>query len=138
MNLVSLLRLVGASMIVLALFHVVFWRTLNWNREVKALSPMAACAFAAQTFFIAFVLMGLGLLSLLRPHLLVTHSELARILLCWIVLFWLARLLMQPLAFDRAMKGGPLGRLRIGASLIWALYIAVYGMALLNQYGIVS
>ncbi len=49
--------------------------------------------------------------------------------------FWIARLAIQPLVFDRVMVTGwtksPV--LRIGATLLWVGYVAVYGAALRIQ-----
>jgi len=136
-SLIVLLRVAGASLVVLALLHAVFWRALNWDREVERLSPLNARVFAVQTFFIAFVLLALGLLSLARPELLLVRSELARVLLFGVVAFWVARLLIQPLVFDHLMRDGwtRSALVRIGAPLLWAAYVAVYGVALLRQFG---
>src|SRR5262249_21210374 len=96
-TLVVLLRMAGASLVVLALLHAVFWRALGWDRDFERLSPLNSRVFAVHTFFIAFVLLALGLLSLAKPELLLARTELARLLLCGVVLFWMARLLLQPL-----------------------------------------
>src|SRR5450755_2812344 len=77
-NMVVLLRAAGVSLIVLSLFHAVLWRALDWDQEVERLSPLNARVFLVHTFFIAFVLAALGLLSLIKPHLLLLPSELAR------------------------------------------------------------
>src|SRR5262245_52573762 len=137
LNLTVLLRLTGASIVLLSLLHAVFWRALNWDREVARLSPLNARVFAVQTFFIAFVLMGLGLLSLARPELFLARSELARVLLCGVVAFWVARLLLQPLVFDRVMRDGwtRSPAVRLGASLLWLAYVLVYAAALYRQVG---
>jgi len=132
-----LLRAVGTSLLALSLFHCVLWRTLAWDREIERLSPLNARVFAVHTFFIAFVLGAVGLLSLIRPDLLLAPSELARMLLAGIVAFWVARLAIQPLVFDPVMRLGwtrsPL--VRAGACLLWATYVGVYGMALVGQFG---
>jgi hypothetical protein len=87
------------------------------------------------TFFIAFVLAALGILSLSRPDLLLAPSELARLLLVGIFVFWAARLLIQPFVFDPAMRSGSLRSplLRIGLTVLWASYLVIYGAALLGQ-----
>jgi hypothetical protein len=140
MTLIALLRVAGASLIVLSLFHAVLWRTLDWGREIERLSPLNARVFSVHTFFIAFVLGALGLLSLARPELLVRPGELARLLLLAVVIFWIARLLIQHLVFDPVMRLGwtrsPV--LRGGASLLWVIYVAVYGAALFRQWGLVD
>jgi hypothetical protein len=132
-----LLRSAGASLVLLSVLHAVFWRALNWNSEIQRLSPLNGRVFAVHAFFIAFVLLALGLLSLAKPELLIVRSELARLLLTGVVLFWVARLLMQPLVFDRAMRDGwtRLALVRVGATLLWAAYAAIYGAALLRQVG---
>ena len=131
-----LLRAAGLSLIALSLFHLVLWRSLGWGMERARLSPLTASVFAVHTFFIAFVLCGLGLLSLARPELLLARSELGRLLLEGVVLFWVARFAMQPLVFDRAMREGWARRpvVRIGVSFVWLAYVLVYGAALLRQF----
>jgi len=130
-----MLRLSGATLMILALFHVVLWRSLHWDSEMERLSPLSARVFAVHTFFIAFVLFGLGLLSFARPDLLLARGELARLLLGGVVVFWVARLLLQPLVFDRAMRNGwtRSAVVRVGASILWAGYVVIYGAVLLKQ-----
>jgi hypothetical protein len=129
------LQLAGASLILLSLFHAVLWRSLAWDKEIERLSPLNARVFAVHTFFIAFVIGALGLLSLLEPRLLIVPGDLARWLLIGIVTFWIARLIMQPLVFDRVMQMGWMHSavLRACVSLVWLVYVAVYGAALLAQ-----
>lgn len=138
MSLALLLRVAGVSLVVLSLFHAVLWRKLDWGREMDRLSPLNARVFAVHTFFIAFVLAALGLLSAIQPELLLVPSELARLMLYAVVAFWVARLAMQPLVFDRVMVKGwtrsPV--LRMGASILWVAYVAVYGAALWRQLAV--
>jgi phosphoglycerol transferase MdoB-like AlkP superfamily enzyme len=134
---ITVLRLAGVSLLVLALLHAALWRTFRWGSEITRLSPINARVFVVHLIFIAFVLAALGLLSLLRPDLLLAKSDLARLLLYGIVAFWVVRLLFQPLVFDGALKEGWTSHpiVRIGANLLWAAYVAVYGAALLGQVG---
>ncbi len=62
-------------------------------------------------------------------------SDLARLLLYALVAFRLARLLLQPLVFDRAMTDGWTARpvVRVGATALWAGYVLIYGAALFLQ-----
>jgi hypothetical protein len=131
-SLSATLRAAGASLMGLSLLHAALWRKLKWHQESARLSPLNARVFAVHVFFIAFVLFALGLLSLARPDLLLSPSELSRLLLAAVVVFWLARLVLQPLVFDPVMVGGPFGSrsIRIGASLLWASYAVVYAAAL--------
>lgn len=137
MSLTLLLRVAGASLVVLALLHAALWRALGWGSEIERLSPLNARVFAVHTFFIAFVLCALGLLSLARPELLLAPSELARLLLAGVVVFWIARLLAQPLVFEPVMRSGWTRSLplRVGASVLFLSYVGIYGAALLRQLG---
>ena len=130
------LRIAGASLLVLTLFHIALWRALHWGSEITRLSAINTRVFVVHLLFIAFVLGALGLLSLLRPDLLLTPSELARFFLSAVVLFWAARLVIQPLVFDRVSTQGWTGRplVRLSASLLWAGYVALYGTALFRQF----
>lgn len=131
------LRAAGVSMVALALFHLALWRMLDWGRETTALSPLSARVFAVHTFFVAFILFLLGLLSALAPDLLLAPSALARWLLVGVVALWIARFVAQPLVFDPAMDRGWTGSraLRAGLYFMWASYVAVYGAALARQLG---
>ena len=137
MTLSMIVRLAGASLIVLSLFHAALWRALGWSREMRQLSPLTARVFAVHAFFVALVLMGLGLLSLGRPDLLLNPSELALLLSGGMVVFWTARLVLQPLVFDRPMRAGWTRSLplRVGVNVLWAGYVALYGAILCRQLG---
>jgi len=137
MTLSMIVRLAGASLIVLSLFHAALWRALGWGREMHQLSPLTARVFAVHAFFVALVLMGLGLLSLGRPDLLLNPSELALLLSGGMVVFWTARLVLQPLVFDRPMRVGWTRSLplRVGVNVLWAGYVALYGAILCRQLG---
>lgn len=140
MSLLVCLRIAGGSHVLLALLHTVLWRALGWHREIRTLSTLTARVFAVHTFFIALVLFGMGLLSLLHPELLVAPSPLARLLLLGIVIFWLARLALQCIVFDTAMREGWTRHVavRVGAMTVWASYVAIYGFAFAQQLGIGS
>ena len=135
MSFVLALRLVGASLVALSLFHMVLSRLLGWNHEAERLSPLNARIFMVHAFFVAFVVLGLGLLSLMRPDLLLAQSDLGRLLLGGIFIFWVARLLAQLLVFNSVMRTGWTDSrvLRVGATLLWTTYVLVYGAAFLQQ-----
>lgn len=130
-----LLRAVGASLLALALLHVVLWRVLKWTEELTKLTPLTARVFSVHLFFVVFVLVALGLLALGRPDLLVARSDLARLLLYAIVAFWAARLLAQPLVFDPVLALGSSWRLplRLVAFGGWSFYLLVFSAALFGQ-----
>jgi hypothetical protein len=129
------LRIAGATQIALGLAHVAFWRVFGWTAETARLSPLTARVFAAHTFFIAFLLVALGGLALGRADLLIAPSELAELVLGTSLVFWLLRLLAQPLVFDAALADAPpwLRALRAGAFALLSAYVVVYAWASANQ-----
>lgn len=133
------LRIAGGTLLGLSAFHYVLWRALAWDEEAARLSPLNARVFAVHTFFVAFVLAALGALSLARPELLVEESELARLVLSGVVLFWAVRLVLQPIVFDPRMReGGWTSSLLVRglAVMAFAGYTLVYGVALAHQLGL--
>ncbi len=132
-----LLRVVGASHLVLGIAHVEIWRRFGWSRELKQVSPLTARVFAVHTFFVAFVLAALGALALARPDLLVTRSDLARLLLGAALVFWALRMFAQPVIFDPVLLPGSRFRMpiRVAALLTFASYVYVYAWAFAAQLG---
>ena len=131
MSLSLVLRVMGASHIALGLGHVLIWRLFGWSREIAGLTPLTARVFAVHTFFISFVLVALGGLALGHPELLLGPSELSRLLLGAAALFWLLRLIAQPLVFDPFLLRGSIYRapVRGAAMLLFGAYVLVYGWA---------
>jgi hypothetical protein len=133
----SVWRLVGASQLALGLGHVALWRLFGWSRELTAVSALTARVFAIHTFFIAFLLVALGALEVLHPELLENRSELGRLLLATVTVFWTLRLLAQPLVFDPVLLRGSRFRtpVRFAATALFAGYVLVYALALGRQLG---
>ncbi len=58
------LQIIGSILILLSLIHVIFPKYFNWNKELKQLSLMNRQMMTVHTFFIAFILLLMGLLCL--------------------------------------------------------------------------
>lgn len=127
-----LIQAAGASHLALALAHVVLWRAFDWSGELHRLTPLSARVFVVHLAYVVFVLFALGWLGLARPQLLTGPGELARLLLCAILMFWSSRLIVQPLVFDPVLLRGSRLRpwVRSAAALLFASYVAIYAWAL--------
>jgi hypothetical protein len=136
-TLTVLLRVLGLGLFALGPLHAVLWRVLDWRGESRKLTSLNARVFFAHLASVVFGVMALGLLLLVRPELLVTRSELARVLLLGAVVFFGARLLAQPFFFDPVLARGRRGRtaLRIAATVGWLGCFFVLLLALLHQLG---
>lgn len=132
----TLMQISGVSLIALSLFHLVLWRMLGWTAQIAKLEPLTARVFAVHTFFVAFVLLGLGLVSVIYVDELCAKSVLARAFLIFVVVFWTARLMVQIFVFDPVLWRGRPWRVwaRLAASLAWLGYTSIYAAALHEQF----
>ncbi len=96
MNLLILnLQVLGISQMLLALVHIVFEKQFDWKRELAPLSLLNRQLMYVHTFFIAFVVFLIGLLSFFAAKHLVTPSPLAVYIATGLSIFWLVRLYTQ-------------------------------------------
>jgi hypothetical protein len=129
------LKVVGTSLLLLAVAHAFFPRRFNWGDELHRLSPLNRQIFQVHCFFIGLVLAMFGSLALCFTSALLERTALARIVLGGLVLFWLARLLVQFFVYDSSLWKGNRFNTRIHwlFSILWVYYVAVFGWALWNQ-----
>lgn len=88
------LKVIGGLLIVLALIHVVFPKYFNWKQELSALSLANRQIMYVHSFFIAFMVLLLGVLCVTSSADLVNTALGNRISL-GIGIFWGVRLLVQ-------------------------------------------
>jgi hypothetical protein len=94
-TLTLLLRVAGAGLILLAALHVPIGRRLNWRDEGARLSPVNASIFRVHAFFIALVLVMMGLPCLLDPSAFLERSRAGAWLAWSFSVFWTIRLFFQ-------------------------------------------
>ena len=88
------LRVIGFALVVLALLHAAFARYFNWRVEFAPVSLINRQMMYVHTFFVAFMVLLMGVLCLTSaPDLLATPLGRRVALGCGV--FWLARLLIQ-------------------------------------------
>src|SRR5687767_7182214 len=88
------LQLVGTLLIALALIHLIFPKYFNWKQELSSLSIINRQMMFVHTYFIAFVVLLMGLLCLTSSsELLNTH--LGKRISLGLGIFWAARLIVQ-------------------------------------------
>ena len=89
------LQIVGALLFVLGLSHTCFVRFFGWKRELPRLSLFTRQVFEVHCFFIALLLLLLGLLSFCCAGALLEPGPLSRALLAGMAAFWTCRLAVQ-------------------------------------------
>ena len=130
------LRIVGGTLIVLAVAHLYFARHLNWRAEAQRLSPVNRQIFHVHTFFICMILVLTGVLALAFPETLTARSALARLVLTGHVIFWGTRLLFQWFVYDAShWRGNRLNTMaHVLFTLLWLYFTLTYALALRLQY----
>jgi hypothetical protein len=132
---IELLRLLvvaaGAGQLALAAASLAIPRVLGWREETARLSPLTRRVFWTYAGYILGFHVAFGLLSTLRPGLLLDGSPLATGVCAFIAVYWGARLVIQFAWFRRAHVPSSL-RDRLAEAALVALFVAltlIYGAA---------
>jgi hypothetical protein len=130
------IQTVGALMMLLGTAHIFFGRYFGWRDELASLSLLTRQVFIVHCFFIALILVLLGICSLFYADTLLAPNDLSRLLLAGIVVFWLSRLLIQLFVFDSRIWRGRrfYAAMHIVFSLMWTYFVAIYSAALLMMW----
>jgi hypothetical protein len=135
MNIELNLRIAGGLLIGLSLLHVFFPRRFHWREELPRLSLLNRQVFQVHCFFIAVIVLMLGVLSLFFANALLEAGNLARIVLAGIIIFWLLRLIVQFFFYDASLWRGNRFHtfMHVALTLLWVYLLVVYGAALKVQ-----
>jgi hypothetical protein len=125
------IQIVGAMLLLLSVANLFFSRYFGWKKELASLSLLTRRVFQVHCFFIALVLMLLGVCSLFYTDTLLEPGPLSRMLLAGIVLFWLCRLVVQFFVYDTAIwKGNRFYTvMHVFFSVLWMYVVITYGIA---------
>lgn len=125
-------QIVGAMLLLLSVANLFFSRYFGWKKELASLSLLTRQVFQVHCFFIALVLMLLGVCSLFYTDTLLEPGPLSRVLLAGVVAFWLCRLVIQFLVYDAAIWRGNrfYTFMHVFFSVLWTYVVITYGIAL--------
>ena len=118
-------RIIGCLFIVLALSHLIFPRYFNWKQELSKLSLVNRQIMLVHSFFIALMVLLIGLLCLTSAHELIT-TPLGKRISLGLGIFWGARLLIQFVGYSSKLWKGRLFETSVHVvfSILWT-YISV-------------
>jgi hypothetical protein len=130
------LRIAGLLLLALAVAHVTFPKRFQWAEELARLSLLNRQMFLVHVGYIVFLVASMGGLSLVFPGALMEKSSLSRLVLAWLCLFWLSRLFVQWLIYDRALWRGNRFHTTVHFAFtgLWIYLSTVYGWALWRQF----
>ena len=126
------LQIVGALLLSLGISHAFYSRYFGWGRELASVSLLARRVFQVHSFFVALAVSLLGICSLFYTDALLEPTQLSRLLLAGVVIFWTCRLLVQWFVYDAAIWRGRTFYtvMHITFSLLWSYVILAYAAAL--------
>jgi C4-dicarboxylate transporter len=99
------LKIIGCLLIVLASIHIFFPKYFNWKEELKPLSLINKQMMTVHTFFIAFVVLLIGLLCLTSETDL-TQTKLGKTVSLGLGIFWATRLIFQLFVYSPKLWKG--------------------------------
>lgn len=99
------LKIIGVLLIALALVHAIFPKYFNWKTELIPLSIINRQLVYVHSFFIALIVLLMGLLCLTSSYDLV-HTLLGKQVSLGIGIFWMARLFIQLFGYSSKLWRG--------------------------------
>ena len=122
-------KIIGIVLIFLALAHAIFPRYFNWKRELQQLSLVNRQVMAVHTFFIALVVLLIGLLCLSSANELI-ETKLGKTISLGLAIFWTCRLLIQFFGYSAELWKGKTFEtiVHIIFSLLWTYLSVVFWM----------
>ena len=132
MNIYLHVKLVGALLLALGLAHSMFGRYFNFQKELAQLSLLTRQIFLVHCFFIALLVVMIGVCSLFYTNALLASGALSRVVLTGFVVFWLSRLGFQFFVYDTAIWRGRRFHtvMHVVFSIFWIYVVVTYGAAL--------
>ena len=129
------LKLAGASLIVLGLAHAFFDKRFAWKEEFSRVSLLNRQMFYVHTFFVALVVVLMGILSLFGTDALTEKTTLGCYVTGAITFFWLCRWVCQFWIYDAQLWRGKKFETFIHGvfSLFWTYLVIVFGWAFYLQ-----
>ena len=96
---------IGVLLVLLALLHIGFPRYFNWEQELKTLSLINRQMLIIRCFFIAMVLLLMGILCISSATEL-TQTSIGRKICLGFAIFWTLRLLIQFFGYSALLWKG--------------------------------
>ena len=126
-------KIIGFSLMILALVHVIFPKYFKWNEELSSLSLINKQMMIIHTFFIALVVFLMGLLCLTSATQLI-ETTLGKTISLGLGIFWSFRLIIQFFGYSSKLwKGKPLETIiHILCSGLWIYLCTIFWMNYIN------
>ena len=126
-------HILGVVFVVLAVIHVIFPRFFRWKEEFATVSLINRQMMYVHAAFIAVVVLGIGLLCLMKADELI-DTPLGRYLCLLLSIFWTLRLLVQFFGYSSVLWRGKLFETTVHVvfAAFWAYAAMVFGFIALG------
>lgn len=98
-------KVIGILLMALALVHVIFPAYFNWEEDLKPLSLVNREMMKVHTFFIALIVLLIGLLCFTSATELI-ETKLGKTVSLGLAIFWVIRLITQFFGYSRTLWKG--------------------------------
>jgi hypothetical protein len=128
------IKIVGSLLLLLSLMHVVLPRYFNWTQELSELSLINKQIMYVHTFFIAFIVLLMGLLCIYSSNELVS-SPLGQHISLGLFVFWFTRLLFQFFVYSPKVWRGKKFEtfVHVVFALVWSYFSFVFFLVYWQQ-----
>ena len=99
------IKIVGFILIILALVHIIFPKYFEWKNDLSALSLINRQMMYVHTFFIALMVLLMGLISITSATEL-TNTSLGKKVSSGLAVFWSFRFIIQFFGYSSALWKG--------------------------------
>jgi hypothetical protein len=123
------LKIIGWILVLLAIVHVVFPKRFNWTEELSSLSLINRQVMYVHTFFIALVVLLMGILCLTSAKELI-ETDLGKKIVLGLGIFWMIRLFMQFFGYSSKLWKGKTFEtiIHIVFSFLWTYLSTIFLM----------
>jgi len=123
------LKIISILLIILAFIHVIFPKYFKWKQELNSLSIINRQLMYVHSFFIAFVVLLMGVLCLTSANELI-ETTLGRRVCLGIGVFWITRFLIQFFGYSKKIWKGKMFEttVHILFSFLWAYFSLIFCM----------
>lgn len=127
------LKIIGVLLVLLALIHSIFPKYFQWEKELSSLSLMNRQMMKVHTFFIALIVLMMGLLCLSASKELM-ETSLGKKITLGLFIFWTIRLFLQFFGYsDKLWKGKRFETIiHVLFSLLWFYLSVIFLMTYLT------
>ncbi len=123
------LKIIGTLLVLLSFLHIGFPKYFNWKKELTSLSLINSQMMMVHTFFIALILLLIGLLCLTSSNELI-NTNLGKKIVLGLGIFWTVRLFTQFFIYSTKLWKGKKFEtsMHIVFSVFWVYFSAIFLM----------